>query len=320
MSDLIQFFQRTFPSANMVLIHGERPILVDTGYGSDLSSTESLLRDAGVPPEQVSLVLNTHYHSDHVGGNYGLQTRYDLPVAASRLEASLVNRRAPDVCSAVWLDQPIEPYTVERPLDDGDVIETGAVALHVVATPGHTLGHISLYAPEQAVLIAGDAVHSDDVAWMNIFREGAGALERALSTLDRLAQLEPRCMYSGHGPATASPLKAIDSARRRYNRWLSNPERVGWHACKRIFSYALMIYGGMDAATAKAYLLRCPWFQDYSRFVFNTEPADFVGPLFNEMERSGAAVWQDGVLVAGAPYTPPQPGWASAPTRIAEWP
>ncbi len=169
-------------------------------------------------------------------------------------------------------------------------------------------------------LIAGDVVHSDDVAWMNVFREGAGALERGLTTLDRLARLDVRWMCSGHGPATDEPQAAIDSARRRYERWLSQPERVGWHACKRIFSYALMIYGGMDKERARAYLLRCPWFHDYSRYIFNSDPAAFIQPLLDEMVRSGAAGWQDGVLVARAPYNPPSPGWASAPTKPTAWP
>jgi glyoxylase-like metal-dependent hydrolase (beta-lactamase superfamily II) len=43
--------------------------------------------------------------------------------------------------------------------------------LQVIHTPGHTLGHISLYAPDEQILILGDAVHGDDVAWINPFRE-----------------------------------------------------------------------------------------------------------------------------------------------------
>jgi hydroxyacylglutathione hydrolase len=70
----LRFVERPFPSANSVVIAGSNPVLVDTGYGSDLRWTESLLVERGIDPAGLSLVVNTHYHSDHVGGNAGLQT------------------------------------------------------------------------------------------------------------------------------------------------------------------------------------------------------------------------------------------------------
>ena len=261
--DWLLFFERTYPSANVALIRGEHPVLVDTGYGSELAATENLLREAGVPPESLSLIVNTHYHSDHVGGNGGLQRRYETPVAAHRWEAALVNNRDREACSAEWLGQPVEPYEVNIPLSDGDEVDAGGVALEVLHTLGHTLGHISLYAPEEQVFIFEDAVH-DDVAWINPYREGAGALERTAESLDRLARLPIRWACSGHGPAIEDPLAVIDGARRRYDKWLSDPQKAAWHGCKRIFSYALMLRDGLDKAEVTDYLLGCPWFQDYA--------------------------------------------------------
>jgi hydroxyacylglutathione hydrolase len=317
----LHFFQRTFPSANMVLIEGSRPVLVDTGFGSDVAETERLLRDAGTPPERLALIVNTHYHCDHAGGNSTLQQRYALPIAAHRWEAGLVNSRDREACSAEWLNQPIEPYQVDWPLADGDVLDTGTVTLQVLHTPGHTLGHISLYAPDEQILICGDTIHRDDVAWLNIFREGAGALQRAMETLERLARLPVRWACSGHGPAIEEPSVAMDAARRRYERWQADPQRWGWHACKRIFTYALMVLDGLPEPAIAPYLLQqSPWFIDYSRFIFEREPTDFVGVLLEEMVRSGAAEWRAGRLVASAPYTPPPPGWPSGPVRPRDWP
>src|SRR3712207_7550549 len=47
-----------------------------------------------------------------------------------------------------------------------------------------------------------------------------------------LASLRPRWACSGHGPAIADPLAAIDAARRRYEGWLNAPEKAAWHAYK----------------------------------------------------------------------------------------
>ncbi|MGH3088002.1 MAG: MBL fold metallo-hydrolase, partial [Rubrobacteraceae bacterium] len=228
------FFQRSFPSANMVVVGGERPVLIDSGFGGDVSETRYLLKEAGFPPESITLIVNTHYHCDHAGGNFALQTEYDIPIAAHRWEASLVNRRDREACAAEWLRQPVEPYRVTRPLSEGDRIEAGGNRLTVVETPGHTLGHISLYSPEERVLIGGDLFHPDDVAWINPFREGAGAIQRAIESLEKLARLKIAWACSGHGTPIEDPKAAIDAARNRYETWLEEPEKVAWHGCKRI--------------------------------------------------------------------------------------
>ena len=315
----LHLFQRVFPSANHVLVRGPRPILVDTGFGSDFPATETLVRAAGVEPERLALVVNTHYHSDHVGGNYGFQTGHGVPVAAHRWEAGVVNRRDPEACAAAWLDQPIEPYRVDRLLSDSDELNTGQVVLQVVHTPGHTLGHISLYAPQDGVLIVGDVFHGDDVAWLNPFREGVGAIERALETLDKLARLRLTWACSGHGPPMEDPLAALDAARRRYEGWLTAPDKVAWHGAKRIFAYHLMLCDGLPEAEVVPYLLGRAWFHDYAVHVFGLPPQDFVTPFLAEMQRSRAADWRAGRLVALTPYHAPPPGWARGATRVAEW-
>jgi len=318
--DWLLFFERPFPSANMMLIRGPRPILVDPGFGSDVLETERLLHEAEVPPQSLSLIVNTHYHSDHIGGNNRLQKRYSLPIAAHRWDAALVNQRDREACGAEWLNQPVEPYEVNQPLSEGDEIDTDGVVFQVLHTPGHTLGHISLYAPHEQIVICGDVVHKDDVAWINTFLEGPDALQRELMTLDRFARLPLRLAYSGHGPIMEQPLAAIDSARRRYEKWLNDPEKLGWHACKRIFAYALMMCNGLPAENVATYLLERAWFQDYARHVFKCAPTDFIDLLMREMLRSGAAGWRDGRLIPLTPYRPLPPDWLCGPARPKDWP
>ena len=65
----------------MVLIKDQLPILIDTGFGSDVKDTERLIKEVGVSPEELHLIVNTHYHSDHVGGNFHLQKNYGVPIS-----------------------------------------------------------------------------------------------------------------------------------------------------------------------------------------------------------------------------------------------
>lgn len=315
----IFFLERKFPSANMILIKDQHSILIDTGFGSDANETVQLIQRAGVAPEQLNLVVNTHYHSDHVGGNHHLQKNYGVMIAAHKWDAHLINTCDTEACSAQWLDQIVEPYHVNKILSDYDEIDTGSRTIQVLHTPGHTLGHIALYDSREEVLICGDLFHQNDVGWLNVFREGVSSIHRSLESLDRLAKLPLRRAFPGHGPQIDNPLASIDGARKRLEKWLSQPEKVGWHACKRIFSFTLMMKNGLAKEEINDYLLQCGWFQDFSRYTFQLPPKDFIQVLLDEMIRSKAASWQNDRLVANAPYKAPQSDWLTKNIMPREW-
>lgn len=316
----VRFRRGAHPGANSVLLTGPRPVLVDSGFGTQADALENWLRAQDAAPAALALVVNTHHHSDHVGGNHRLQSRHGVPVAAHALEAAAVNAGAPDACGARWLDQAVEPYRVARALDEGDVIDTGALSWRVLHTPGHTGGHISLHAPEARALVLGDVLHADDVGWLAPLRAGAAAIRAARATVERLAGLDARIAWSGHGPPIDDPPAAFAAALRRLDRWIADPERAAWHACKRILSSALMIAGGVAEAELTPFLLRLPWFRDHAEQAFGLTPEGFVAPLLEEMLRSGAARWRDHRLEAAAAHDPVPPGWPPGPARPADWP
>lgn len=315
----IIFFERKFPSANMILIKDQLPILIDTGFGSDAKNTELLIKEAGVSPEELHLIVNTHYHSDHVGGNFHLQENYGIRIAAHKWEADLINSCDAEACSAEWLDQPVEPYRVGTMLLDNDEIHSEGRTLKVLHTPGHTLGHISLYEPEEEVLICGDLFHKNDIGWLNIFREGVSSIHRSMESLDRLSMLQIQKAYSGHGPEMYNPLAAINEARERFEKWLRMPEKVSWHACKRIFSFTLIMKNGLAKEEIDHYLLKCGWFQDFARYSFQLQPEEFIQILLDEMIRSGAAIWHNNHLIATTPYQAPQKKWIDKNRKPRGW-
>ncbi len=316
----VSFFQRPYPSANAVLLHGSRPVLVDTGFGADVPVLLRWLEAQSVAPPALSLVVNTHFHCDHSGGNHALQARHGVFIAAQAEEAALVNNRDPDACRAEWLRQPVEPYQVNRRLHDGDMVSAGRWAWRVVATPGHTAGHISLHSGEHGILVLGDALHDADLGWLNPYREGRDSLDRTAESIERLARLPAGIGYSGHGPAITDLPAAFDRARRRLRGWRKEPERIAWHACKRIFSHNLMLTDGLGESAIPGALLDAPWFRAHATLAFGTAPDAFVPLLVSEMLRSGAARWRDGRLVAAAPHQVPRAGWLQAPASPAEWP
>ena len=204
-------------------------------------------------------------------------------------------------------------------LSDKDEIHTGNRTLKILHTPGHTTGHISFYEPEEEILICGDLFHKHDIGWLNIFREGVTSIQQSLESLDRLSMLKIQKAYSGHGPQMDNPLVAIDAATKRFEKYLKTLEKISWHACKRIFSFTLIIKNGLAKEEIDHYLLGCGWFQDFARYSFQLQPEEFIQVLLDEMIRSGAAGWQNNHLIATTPYQAPEKKWMDQNIKPIDW-
>ncbi|MGI4955699.1 MAG: MBL fold metallo-hydrolase [Janthinobacterium lividum] len=295
------FLQRDFPSANSVLLEGPLPVLVDTGAPGDDGAVLAWLNG-----RRPVLVVNTHWHSDHTGGNQAWSRR-GVPIAAAEAEAVIVNAGDLDACRSRWLRQQVPPYRVDQMLNPGAILNTGTASWQVVGLPGHTAAQIGLFEPVSGVLVAGDAVHESDLGWLDLDADPT-ALEGAAASLDLIAALGPRLMLSGHGPAITDVPGALQRARRRLASWREQPERIAWHACKRILGHLLFTEGGLARSDVPGTLLDAPWFRDHAVRAFGLAPGAFVPLLIEEMIRSGAAGWRGNRLVAGA-------GQSSEPRR-----
>ncbi|MEU8619419.1 MBL fold metallo-hydrolase [Streptomyces sp. NPDC048623] len=302
------WWQRPFPDANTLLLHGRRPALVDSGFvghaaeTADWADARARARSGGRP---VELVVNTHWHSDHVGGNALLQAR-GAAVAAGAPEAAALARRDPGCCSAEYLDQPVPAYSVDLALDDGQSLRLGDADWQIVRTPGHTPGHLALWQPEERLLVVGDALSDYDVGWVNLALDGPEAAGTALASLKRIADLDPRVVLPSHGPVPADPAAALAAAQRRAQRLVDDPDGAVWYGARRILAFALMIRGGLPSAEAEPYLLARAWLTDAARLLRRT-PEVLADELVTGMVRSGALALRDGRLYAAAEHAPVPP-------------
>ncbi|BDM74253.1 hypothetical protein HEK616_77400 (plasmid) [Streptomyces nigrescens] len=291
--------QRPFPDANLLLLPGRQPALVDSGFVAHAEETAAWARaHAG----EVAMVVNTHWHCDHVGGNALLRTR-GAAVAAGKPEAEAISRRDPGCCAAEYLDQPVAPYTVDISLDDGQVLQLGDTDWEVVRTPGHTPGHLALWQPDERLLVAGDALSDYDVGWVNLALDGPDAAMTALASLQRMADLAPRVILPSHGPIPADPAAAFGAALRRAQRLVDDPDGAVWYGARRILAFALMIRGGIPADEVEPYLYGRAWLTDAARLLDRT-PEALATELVGTMLRSGAVVLREGRLHAAADHTP----------------
>ena len=310
----VHWQRRPFPDANLLVLTGREPALVDSGF---VGHAEDTATRVGAHTPRLELVVNTHWHADHVGGNHLLQSR-GAGIAAGAPDGAAVNRRDPGCCVAEYLDQPVAPYTVDRPLGDGDVLTLGDAPWQVVATPGHTAGHLCLWQPDERLLVVGDALSDYDVGWVNTALDGPEAAATALASLHRLVALEPRVLLTAHGPIPVDTGAALATAVRRTQRLVDDPDGAVWFGARRIFAYALMIRSGVPVAAVDGYLLGRAWLVDAARLL-RREPADLVAELVDGMVRSGAVVARDGRLHAATDHAAVDPVTLDVPWPRA-WP
>lgn len=103
------------------------------------------------------------------------------------------------------------PVRVDRPLEDGDVLEFGDGA-RVVAAPGHTPGSIGIFLPEHGVLFTGDTVACSPAGnvVLGVFNIDPA---QAAASFARLAALETGIVCFGHGePVTANAARRLREA------------------------------------------------------------------------------------------------------------
>jgi glyoxylase-like metal-dependent hydrolase (beta-lactamase superfamily II) len=192
------------------LIAGEKQaLLFDTGMGiSDIKKVTAKL--TGLP----IVVLNSHTHNDHVGGNwqfktvYGMDTDFTRRNARGSREDAQAEVEPGQICGQLPEEFDPETYVTRRwkikaYIHDGDRIDLGSRVLEVIATPGHTPDAISLLDRASGLLFSGDTYYPAPI-WL--FRPETD-LEAYGASIRRLAALAPRlkAVLGAHNIPIAQP-------------------------------------------------------------------------------------------------------------------
>lgn len=258
----LYFIQRGYLSANHFALQSEKPILIDTGYLGAWHETKAILINLGLDISRTELIVNTHTHCDHVGGNHRIQKRSDCAIALHPRGAKFMRDR--DDRSPWWsyYHQEAEFFQPTQALDDGHVVQIGPHTFEVIHTPGHASDGLVLYSRQTRILLSSDTLWERDFPVMTLAVEGDRAIETMLASLVKIAALEVDRVYPGHGAPFDNFQSALQRAITRLERFQADPSRVGWDVIKKIFVYTIMMKQRVAIDTFWDQLMGTRWFPD----------------------------------------------------------
>ncbi|MEA3442888.1 MAG: MBL fold metallo-hydrolase [Chloroflexota bacterium] len=214
---------------NVYVVEGDKgSILIDSGWDSpeSLWALREGLKAEHIKLQDIKTVVITHIHPDHYGLASKIKQLCGAKVAMHRVEAELINSRYKDFAELVkevekelahngtpqselldftnaslWMKEFVTAESPDIILEDGDSLSTNSFKIEVIATPGHSLGHICLHEPKKRLLFSGDHVLYDTTPHIGFNpQSGDNPLGDYISSLQKLEDLKISFILPGHGP------------------------------------------------------------------------------------------------------------------------
>jgi len=289
-------------SNNIVLLGAHETAVIDTGYARHAAQTVALVQQA-LAGRSLDRIVNTHTHSDHIGGNATLKRAYPrVHTTIPAGEAQVVRDWDEEALHLGPMGQECERFGFDATFDAGDPLVLGDLEWRALGSPGHDMESLVLYCAAQRVLISADAL------WENGFGilfpgltgettpDAATAAQRA--TLDAIAALEVDWVIPGHGSPFTDVRGALARAYSRLDYLAADPLRNARNAAKVALSFILMIEGRIALPTLPGRLTAMALVRGINERHFHLDDAALADYLVAELEKSGVARREHGWLVA----------------------
>src|SRR5438105_5747586 len=294
----LHVFIRDWLSSNNILLKGrDGNILIDSGYVRHAPLMLALLATpTGIGAAPLAKLVNTHCHSDHMGGNAAIQARYSCPIALPEGEAPLIAEWDEKTLLLGYCDQRADRFSCDEIIEPGSTHVWGDLEWRALAAPGHDMAALVFFNPEHGILISGDALWENGYGFVMPAEVDPRALPAARATLEMLARLPVRVVIPGHGDPFGDVAAALERAFSRTAAFESDSLRAARHALKVVLTFALLDKQRMPVEELPAYLDRVGIYRDFNELFFRVPAVELAERLLGELERAGALRREDGWL------------------------
>ncbi|MCX4163938.1 MULTISPECIES: MBL fold metallo-hydrolase [Paraburkholderia] len=291
----IRVFERGWLSSNNVLlVDNACAALVDTGYATHAPQTVALVREAlGTRP--LDLIVNTHLHSDHCGGNALLQATWPCRTEIPAQEADAVRNWDETRLTYRATGQTCERFTFTGTLSPGMQVTLGALEWTVLGAPGHDPHSLMLYCASERVLISADALWENGFGVIFPELNGDSGFAEQQAVLDLIATLDIDVVIPGHGAPFTDVQSALTRAWSRVAWLRADPARNAKNALKVLIVFKLlevrvMQFDALVAMLDDATLMRAA----VSMLGARTETPTLLRELVGELARADGPLSIDG--------------------------
>lgn len=294
----IRVIERGWLSSNNILcFDGEVATLVDSGYVGHAAHTVELVNSA-LAGRHLQRLVNTHSHSDHIGGNAALQRAFGCAILIPAGIEKHIRNWDEEALLLSLAAQRGDRFRHDGVVWPNEMLHMGELDWQALPAPGHDRDALVFHSPEARLLISGDAL------WENgfgiIFGEllgQPGALQATRATLDMIARLPVDVVIPGHGQPFADAGAALERAYQRLTAFEADPERVVKNAVKACFIFNLLDLQRLPRAQLESYLASVPLFGDVGTRLLGMDIPALAAWLLSELKRGCALEERDGMLL-----------------------
>jgi glyoxylase-like metal-dependent hydrolase (beta-lactamase superfamily II) len=259
-----QLIVRGWLSANNIVFAeaGRRgaTAVVDTGYAAHEQLTLGLVRHA-LQGRALEIILNTHIHSDHCGGNRILQSAFPSAqtLVPEDFQDAVQTWNEADL-SFAETGQRCEPFRSDHSVRAGDRLLLGDRFWEAHSAPGHDPGALMFFEPVSRTLLSGDALWEKRLAIIFPELAGEGGFELAHQTLDAIERLSPNLVLPGHGAGFTDVAAALHQSRNRLDAFAGKPDRHRSYAARALAMFHMLEHRSKLRSELEQWMTRTPIF------------------------------------------------------------
>ena len=296
--DAVRVVVRGWLNCNQVLLRsGRGHVLVDSGYGSCAPQTLARLREPAVlGGEPLARLVNTHCHSDHIGGNAAIARAYGCPITVPRDEVPTLEDWSVQEAWNRYVDQEAERFAYQDTIAAGESFDGADREWQAHAAPGHDMEGLMYFEPASGVLLSGDALWENGLGFVWPHEPPNPFVEAALEALATLERLAPRVVIPGHGAPFEDVAGALARARARLAAFAGDPARTARHMMKVMFVFSLLHRRELPLAGVDAYVASVPCYRDLDGRFLGRGLAGLGTRLVEELAKAGAVSVEGGLV------------------------
>jgi glyoxylase-like metal-dependent hydrolase (beta-lactamase superfamily II) len=285
-------------SNNVLLFDGADAAVIDSGYQTHAAQTVALVGEA-LAGRRLARLVNTHSHSDHIGGNAALQRAFGCSITVPCGMAEAVAAWDEDALLLTTAAQSGERFAADATLAAGDVLGAGELAWRALPAPGHDMDALVFHNPDRRLLISGDALWRDGfgILFADVLGTGDG-VGAARRTLEAIARLPIDVVIPGHGAPFVEVDDALERAFARLRAFEEDGARMARNAIRACMTFALLDVRAMALADLPDYLARVPLYREANARHLQLTPDALADWLVGELVRAGVARREGDRLVA----------------------